>query len=470
MAQTEKKKILKAGAVYTFANILLRGISFLTLPVFIRLLSPDEFGRFNVFISFESIIFMFSGFTLHASIKNAYYDYSSEDYDTYIKNIFYVDFLNSIIIGIIANIAVFFWKDLIDLDYVEVNLLTIAGLCTAITSVYGSKLIMEYKAGDYALMSFISTIAGISLSIFFIFTIFNFNHYFGRILGFVAGETVAAFYVLIRVFANGFKPINIEQWKYGLKISLPIIPHGLSQIILSSANRIMIKYFYNAVQAGIFSFTYTVSMLPQVLFQSVTSVWEPWFFERMSENNIDQIRSKSNYFCLFISSVYVMIACVTPELIKILATKEYYEAIDISIIVLLGCYFATLYNIPCEVEYYYKKTKHIATSTFICALVNVGLNFLLMQYYSYKVAAYVTLFAYFLYFLFHMYMSYQIRKDWIFDIKTMSFTIISSMIIMFILLLLINYFILRFIILLIIFVTIMSKCKFVIQTIKEIKR
>ena len=469
MPQTERGKILRAGAIYTFANVLLKGIAFFTIPLFIRLLSPEEFGRFSVFISFEGIIYMFSGLTLHASIKNAKYD-KAGDYDSYVKNCIYVDFFNSILIALVANIVCFFGQEQIDLNFIEVNLLTIAGFCGAATSIYSSKLVMEYKAGDYALISFISVIIGIVLSLILIFTLFSFDHYLGRIIGLVCGEVVAATYVLWRIFRTGLTPIKLSHWKYGLNISLPIIPHGLSQVVLSSANRIMIKYLYDAAKAGVFSFTYTVSMIPQILFQSVASVWEPWFFERMSQNDLEQIKRKSNLFCLLISVVFVMMACVTPEIVKILATEEYYDAIDISIIVLMGCYFATLYNIPCEVEYYHKKTKHIATSTFICALLNVGLNLILMHYFSYKVAAYVTLFAYFLYFLFHMFMAYHIRREWIFDLNKMTIIIIISLLIMIIDLLFIDIIWVRLGIVAVIIAVVMINIKSIIKIINEIKK
>lgn len=469
MSQTSTGKLLRAGTIYTIANVLLKGISFFTIPLFIRLLTPEEFGRYSVFISFEAVIFMFSGLTLHASIKNACYD-KKDDYDIYIQNCVYVDFFNSIIIAILANIICLFWSKEIDLDYAEVNLLTLSGFCCAITAIYGSKLVMEYKAGDYAFMSFLSIITGIVLSVVFIFTVFDFNHYLGRIVGLVVGHLVAAVYVLFKIFKNGFSPIKFDYWKYGLKISLPIIPHGLSQVILSSANRIMIKYLYNAVQAGIFSFTYTISMVPQILFQSVASVWEPWFFERMHQNDLKQIRQKSTMFCLLISFVFVSMSCITPEIVKILATDEYIDAIDISIIVLIGCYFATLYNIPCEVEYYHKKTKYIATSTFACAVLNVALNFILMQYFSYKIAAYVTLFAYLLYFLFHMYMSYHIRGEWVFDIRRMGLIIAVSVLLMIISLLLIDSIIGRAAILVVLLAAVLQKKEMIIKLVKEIRK
>lgn len=466
---SKNKKLLRVGAVYTIANVLLKGISFFTIPLFIRLLTPEEFGRFNVFVSFEAVIFMFCGLTLHASIKNACYD-KKDDYDTYIKNCIYVDFFNSILIAVLVNLACLLWSEQIDMSFNEVNLLTLSGFCSAVISIYGSKLVMEYKAGDFAIMSFISVITGIIFSLLFIFTIFDLDHYLGRICGLVAGQTVATIYVFFRIFKNGFAPIKMAYWRYGLAISLPIIPHGLSQVILGSANRIMIKYIYNAAQAGIFSFTYTVSMIPQILFQSVSNVWEPWFFEQMSRNNLEEIRRKSTLFSIFVSIFFLMMACATPEIVRILATKEYEDAIDISIIVLMGCYFATLYNIPCEVEYYYKKTMHIATSTIVCAAVNIGLNFFMMQYFSYKIAAYVTLLAYFLYFLFHMYMSHHICKKWIFDIRMMFLVIVSTVFLISISAYFIDVLFVRLMIFLIVLLFFMHKYKLILQILKELKQ
>ena len=161
---------------------------------------------------------------------------------------------------------------------------------------------------------------------------------------------------------------------------------------------------------------------------------------------------------------------ITPEIVIIMATDKYLEAIDISIIVLMGCYFATLYNIPCEVEYYYKKTLHIATSTIICALVNIGLNMILMNFFSYKIAAYVTLLAYFLYFLFHMLMAYYIRKEWIFDIKTITLIIIISLLLMMLSLFLINYMLIRFLVVFFLLILVFRQKKVILQMINEIRK
>lgn len=424
-----QSKIVKAGITYTICNILLKGISFLTVPLFIRLLTTDEFGRYNVFISIEGIIYIFSGLTIHASIKNAFYDYRT-CYAEYVKNCVYLDFFNSLLILCVGLVAGYFFQNEIGLSYIEIVLLVIGGFCNALTNIYTSKLVMEYKANNFMFVSFLAAITSVCLSLLFIFTVYADDHYFGRVLGGICSQVLVSIFIIFLIFKDGFSSVNIKQWRYGLKISLPIIPHGLSQMILSTSNRILIKYIYTASKAGLYSFTYTISLAPQLIFSSISNVWEPWFFEKMDSGDTKSIKKSSTMFCLLISISFILFSCLIPELVKIFATEEYYEIIDISIIVMMGVYFATLYYIPCEVEYFYKKTTYIAGSTLTCAIFNLTLNIILMQFFSYKVAAYVTLISYFLYFAFHMCMTYVITKQMIFDLKRMVFIILVSVFLM----------------------------------------
>lgn len=442
MENKSNKLLFKTGTVYTLCNLGIRGVSFFTIPLFIRLLSTEEFGRFNVFISIESALFVFSALAIHASIKNAYYD-KKDTFDDYIKNCVYIDFFNSLLIFFISNVIVFLFQKEIDLSFTEVNLLVFSGFCQALITIYTSRIIMEYKSGDFVIVSFLSAITGILLSLLFIFTLFSTNHYFGRIYGAVSGWLIAAAYVTYKIFKSGIAEVSFRDWKYGLKISLPIVPHGLSQIALSTSSTIIIKYIYSATLAGIYSFTYTITLIPQVLFSSIVNVWEPWFFERMNKKEYAKIKMASTHFCIFISIIFLLMACIVPEIVEILATSDYYDAKDISIIALLGCYFSTLYYIPCEIEYYYKKTNYIALSTFLCAVLNISLNVMLMQCYSYKIAAYVMLFSYMLYFLFHMFVSIHICKECIFDIGKMFIVIIATCLMILFIVISIRYFYIR---------------------------
>ena len=73
--ESGESRVIKAGIGYTVGYYLLKGLSFLTVPVFSRLLSPAENGIFNTYLAYQTILFLLVGMALHTSLKNAKYKY-----------------------------------------------------------------------------------------------------------------------------------------------------------------------------------------------------------------------------------------------------------------------------------------------------------------------------------------------------------------------------------------------------------
>ena len=72
------RKALKAGAWYTVCTFLLRGVSFLTMPLFTRLMSVSEIGYYSNFTSWMSILGGVLTLDLYTSVNLAYYEYDKK--------------------------------------------------------------------------------------------------------------------------------------------------------------------------------------------------------------------------------------------------------------------------------------------------------------------------------------------------------------------------------------------------------
>ena len=66
------------------------------------------------------------------------------------------------------------------------------------------------------------------------------NKYMGYIIPYAAVYTIVGIYFVIASFIRGKKVFNKLYWKYALTYSLPLIFHGLSIVLLSSSDRIII--------------------------------------------------------------------------------------------------------------------------------------------------------------------------------------------------------------------------------------
>ena len=234
-----------------------------------------------------------------------------------------------------------------------------------------------------------------------VLTFFSNNRGIGRIAGMTIPTIFLSTYILLFFFSKNKPNLDKNCIRYALLYSIPIIPHSLSQIILNQFDRIMITSIVGESESGIYSFAYTMFSILLITITSIDKIWGPWFFDNLKENNYLKIKKTSTQYGLLMAVISSLLMLIAPEIIKFLGPKEYWNAIYCVIPIVIGGYFSFLYYIPCQVEYYYAKTKYIAFGSILAAIVNIILNSIFIHQYGYIAAAYTTLISYLLYFLFH---------------------------------------------------------------------
>lgn len=83
---SNNSKAFKSGVWYTASNFLNRSIGFITTPIFTRILTKAEFGAFNNYSSWLSIITIFVTLNLESTLISARYDYEDR-FDEYILSV-----------------------------------------------------------------------------------------------------------------------------------------------------------------------------------------------------------------------------------------------------------------------------------------------------------------------------------------------------------------------------------------------
>lgn len=128
---------------------------------------------------------------------------------------------------------------------------------------------------------------------------------------------------------------------------------------------------------------------------------------------------------LLMNILYVGFISLAPDVIHIAGTKEYYDGISMVIPLSFAIYFIFLYSLPVHIEYFYKKTKFIATGTSLAAGINIALNYFFIRSYGYTASAWTTLASYFLLFVFHWFIAKKIDGNPMFPKKTIIGSIIA---------------------------------------------
>ena len=446
------KKVIRSGVGYIVGNYLIKGLSFLTIPIFTRLMTISDYGLFNIFVAYESFLSIFIGLAINSSYKNAKYKYAKDEklsYNGYVSSTMIL-LIASGSIWLLAIILLSIKKiNIIEIDIISMFILVLYSFGIACINCYNSYVALEFKSGNYVLISGINAISNIMISILLMLTILSNNRYYARIVGCTLPIMAISLWIIVQ-FLKKSKPSNIlEYWKWGIKYSIPIIPHGISQIVLSQFDRIMINKMIGSLSAGIYSFAYNIFAIVQVTSSSLDNAWTPWFFEQMKEKNYKEIKQKSAIYIMCMAFFIIIVMMISPEIVKLLGTKQYWESMHSVIPILAGGFFAFLYTIPSGIEYFYEKTKCIAFGSVIAAVINIVLNYFFIKKYGYLAAAYTTLFTYVVYFVFHYILAKRIHGYNVFSNIVIGLSSFGVILFSFIAELLVEKFIFRYIIVLI---------------------
>lgn len=448
---------IRSGIWYTIGNFMIKGINFITIPIFTRLLSTSDYGLVNTYMAWLAVVSVLIGLGIDGTISNAKYEFNDNLY-SYMSATLSLPTISSIVILIIGNIYLYF------INYNQMSALLFSimifqGFGLFIFNYLGSKYRLENEYKIYLRISLSYTLLNTILSIVFVLFLFKSNAYMGRILGGALITIIYGIIIYIIVIAKGKILFKKEYLKFGLSIGIPLMPHILSGIILSQFNRIMINSYVGSSAAGIYSFTYNIGMILNILWESMNSAWVPWFYEKMNSKSIDEIRDKSKYYILLFSIISVAAVLVSPEIIRFLSPPEYWVGVNLVLPIVLSGFFVFLYSLPVNVEFFYKKTKYISAGTVISAVVNIVLNIIFIPLFGYVAAAYITLITYILQFVFHWCISKYLLKADIFEFKYFLYSIIVVCGFSTLFMLLVNEIIIRYLIVLLVVSILMKNYK-----------
>lgn len=390
---------LRAGAWYTVGNILIKGVSFFSIPIFTHIMLPDEYGSYNVFMSYASLAAIAFGLAIHVSLKNAKYDFHDE-FEYFSSTCCLVVVLVASCVFFVLFFLRFFC--VLHLSWFFIFFLCAEGFCQALSVYYNSYLSLSYRTKPYLFISLFYGVTSVVLSVLFIRAGVMEKRSGDRILGTVIPNMLIAAYI----FFSFRKNIRVKEFKrycaYGLAISVPLLPHAFSQVILGQFDRMMISSMDSFYNAGIYSFAANIGGILSVIAASFDTAWTTWFFDKMDGREFACIKAYSRVYLLLFSILAAGLLFISPEIVLLLAPEKYRDARYIAIPLVASVFLTFAYYLPSGIEYFLKKTAFISMGTVGAALLNVLLNYFFIKNFGYRAAAFTTLFCYFCYFLFHM--------------------------------------------------------------------
>lgn len=387
---------LKSAVVYTASSVFTRGLAIITIPIFTRLMSTEQIGIVNIYNSWYSLISTFATLSLTSGgFAVAMKDYADKR-DEYESSILSLTSIVAILIALVYTVAPAFWQNTLGLSNALIVLMLVGFLVAPARDFWLARQRYEYKYKLAGAVSFLTAVVASALSIYVVVLLSSKGETdiaTGRLFAnYIVIYGVAAI-IWIYIMVKGKKVYSKEYWKLSLAISIPLIGYNVAGQILNVSDRMMISRMVNNSAVGIYSTLYTVSSLSLMVWQAINASFVPYLFQNI-EKNEHNIKRIANMLMVTYAAIAVLLTYFAPEIVRILATEEYYKAIYIMPPIATGVFLTSYSHLYSNIAVYYKKTKYVMYPAIIAACINLVLNYFCIKQFGYMAAAYTTLVSY----------------------------------------------------------------------------
>lgn len=400
---------VKASLWYMICNFLQKGISFIVVPIYTRLLTTAEYGNYAVFQSWRDILIIFATLNLYAGVfTKAMVDYP-DDRDRYTS---VMQGLSTLITVIILGVYVIFRRPLDNLF--EMSTPIMIGLFLYFIfypafSFWSVRQRCEYK---YKAMVAVTLIVSFATPVVSLFLLFKTNlRENAVILGFLIVQIIAGAFFYIRAFIKCPHFYDKAYWKHGIDYNVPLIPHYLSLIVLNQSDRIMIKNICGSGDAGLYSLASQVSMIMTTIASAINGSYVPWSYECLRDKHYKELDNVTKTLILAFGLMTVGVIAVAPEVVLILGSRKYLPAIWVIPPIAIGVFYTCCYNSFASIEFYFSKTKYVMVASVVGAVLNIILNAIFIPTFGFVAAGYTTAVSYLVLALVHGLFAVRICKQ-----------------------------------------------------------
>lgn len=386
----------KAAGVYTLASVFSKGLAIITVPIFTRLMSSTEIGVVNLYNSWQAMLSVVVTLSLTSGGYTAALKEFKDERDQYQSSVLSLTSLMALLTAAVYLIRPAFWNRLIGLPGSLCVLMLVGFFFLPAYDFWLARERYEYKyklaGGLTAAMALLASLAAVAVVVYMDRRGLP-NVAVGRLYASNTVSCLVAGVLWAILILRGKTLYRRDFWRYSLQLSIPLIGYALANQVLNVSDRMMISRMVNNSAVGIYGTLYTVSSISLMVWSAINASFIPYLYE-----NIEKKNSGVKKYSLMLMGSYAIIAVlltfVAPEIVRILATEEYYESIYIMPPIAGGVFLTCVSNMYSNVLIYYKKTPYIMYSAVTAAVVNVVLNLIFIARYGYMAAAYTTLAAY----------------------------------------------------------------------------
>ena len=395
---SDLRKLGKNLLVYGLGGMLQRFMGLLLLPFFTRVLTPEDYGV----VALVSLIggAMSGLFTLGTGNSMGILYFRGRDLarrPTIIWSNVLLLTLNAIFWYSIAFVSAQMLSTLMFQSdrYADlIRLALLASVFSAISDPWLAYLRMEEKARRYVIITLISSFITIGFSVWFVLV--QGIGVRGIILATTLSQGVMLGFIWLVVGRQLPFSVDTTLFRPLVRIGFPSIFGLLAFFFIDYADRQIIERLAGLDALGVYSVGYSFGMVISIAMGAFSTAWPPFFMSYLNKPEEARIIFSRvlTYYLIVFGSLTVLFFFAAKPLVLLTTSSVFHEAhLVVGLVaasyILKGCYLIVLPGM-----YFAEKLYKQAAVEWVAAIINIGMNLLLIPRFGITGAALATFISY----------------------------------------------------------------------------
>lgn len=374
---SRQKDLAKNTAILTVGKVCTQCISFFLLPLYTAILSAEDYGTFDLFVTYATLLLPLVNWQLDQGLFRFMLDYRGNKDEQ--KKLFSTLLISSTAQSVLYIVLFGCIEPFLNIKNSYFLLLYV------VLHVY-TALFLQFVRGlgysvKYTVASFISASATTVLNV--VALVILKMGLQGLFVSTLTAQILTLVYLVISSRAWEYfslKDAQIKVFKNVSRYSIPLIPNNLAWWVVNASDRTIISHFLGTAANGIYS---VANKFPNVFINFYNILNLSWT-ETVSLHYNDEDRDEfltdtmTSLVKLFVAACLGIVACM-PFVFPIMVNAKYSAAYNQILILMYAMLFRVLVGLYSCVYVAQKNAKKIAYTSISAAIINITVDLILIN-------------------------------------------------------------------------------------------
>ena len=412
---------LKSLSIYTTTSILNSAIPFLLLPILTNYLTVEEYGLLAIIQIFIIFTIPFISINIQSTLQLEYHELEADKFALWVSSVLVIPLVTIFVVILFFILFESFIHSFMNTSLLWIVLIPLIAFMQVVPQTILSIYKISERPIDYAKYQLSLTAINLFLTVGLV-VLLNLN-WEGRVLAIFISYfifTMVGIYLLIKMKLIVLR-IEKTYIKKALQLGTPLILHVVSATLFMMSDRLFISYYLGNEALGIYAVGAQVAMIALIVQQSFNQAWVPYLFKNLKIGSMEskiKIIKISYASLLFFLLLPFFILLINPLFFHFFINEKFIDAMPYVFWIALGYSLLGMYKVVTNYIFYTKRVKLLSTMTFLSLLINLILNYLLIQQYGAIGVAYGTSITVAIFFIIAFIIANRVHPmPWLFFIK-----------------------------------------------------